>query len=281
MVVFAGIVLYNPDILRLQQSLKRLESQVNSIVIVDNASSNVSEVDSLVKTLTNVKLIKNDENQGIATALNEICSCALKEQAEWVLTLDQDTVCEESMISQLIEYSSINGVGILCPDVDYEGLDIHSSKDSKELTQVRACMTSGSLTNIKAWKEVGGFRDDFFIDFVDNDFCMRLEISQYRILRVNTCIMHHQLGEGRDINVIGSFKKRVCIHRPWRFYYMTRNNLVFIWDYKSRLNLIKEYLKFGKILLQGIVYSDKKNETISFIISGFKDAIKHKMGKMK
>ena len=288
---FAGIVLYNPDPRRLLLSLNSIVQQVEHVILIDNASDNVDGVSSLLSKYQNVSLIKNEENLGIAAALNQICKTAYNSGANWVLTLDQDTVCPSDIISELATHCDDNSIGIICPAVNYEGLNINKNNGGEVTinknnggevtTSVGACMTSGSLTNLKAWNKVGGFREDYFIDFVDNEFCMKLHISNFNIIRVNGCIMNHQLGVACEKRVLGVFKRKVCIHSPWRFYYMTRNNLIFIWQYKSRLNIIKEYLKLGSILWNGVFYADEKEETCRYIKKGITDARQHRMGKLK
>lgn len=277
--ISAGIVLFNPDIDRLCLSLESLSNQVELIVLVDNGSANIEEVEKSLTHFKNTILIKNNRNLGLAYALNQLCRYASDQNSDWILTLDQDTVCPPSMVSELLKYSEDN-TGILCPAVDYEGLSIKSKADNKEVTQTYACMTSGSLTNICAWKEVGGFRDELFVDFVDNDFCMKLELHHYKILRVNSCIMHHQLGEAQEKKILGLFRFKASCHSPWRYYYMIRNNLVFIWDYKSYLNVIKEYLKLAYVVCYGIISADDRKKTFSYMIKGYKDARHHKLGQL-
>lgn len=51
------------------------------------------------------------------------------------------------------------------------------------------CITSASCTNLAVWKEVGGFDERLFIDLVDNEFCKRLIVSGYKILRLNNLVL--------------------------------------------------------------------------------------------
>ena len=141
-------------------------------------------------------------------------------------------------------------------------------------------MTSASLTRIAAWKKVGGFREEFFIDFVDNDFCQKLRLSGYVILRTNACMMTHSLGEIRTIHIPGRGTKNVSTHKPWRFYYMIRNNIVFIRDYRQSLNVPKEWLKVLYIAGKGWLYSDRKGETFRYIMRGVRDARAGRMGRL-
>ena len=182
------------------------------------------------------------------------------------------------MIEDLACYLDIKTIGILCPAVHYEGFNIMSSRNDVE--KVSACMTSGSLTNLYAWREIGGFDESYFIDFVDNDFCMRLRLGGYGIIRVNSCVMRHQLGELANIKFLNLFSIKVIRHSPWRFYYMTRNNLRFINDYRDKLNSVKEYLKLFKILWTGLLFTSDRRNTFMYIKRGFYDARMGVSGKM-
>ncbi len=277
--IYSGIVLYNPDPKRLKQSLDSISCQVEKVILIDNGSANAAEVLKILSVYRNVVLVSNQGNLGIAAALNQICSLAYDESADWVLTLDQDTVCSPDIISKLSKQVDISSVGIVCPAVDYEGLHSEPLKETDLITTTYACMTSGSLTNLDAWKKVGGFREDYFIDYVDNEFCMKLGLHGYKIVRVHNCIMHHQLGEVKEKRILGLFKRRATTHSPLRYYYMTRNNLVFIWEYKRHLNVFKEYLKIAYILWHGLLYADNTKEMIEFIKRGVTDAKNRNMGK--
>lgn len=278
--ICAGIVIYNPDIKRLQDVIDAICRQVDLLVLVDNGSNNMGVILETIKPYNVVHIIQNAENKGIATALNQICSHCYDKGYEWCLTLDHDTVCHEGMVNQLLKYSSKESIGIICPKVDYEGANIKQKNTNSETVDVYACMTSGSLTNLSAWKQVGGFRESYFIDYVDNEFCMRLGLAGYRIVRVNGCVMHHRLGESVKRKLFNIFPVTVSVHKPWRFYYMTRNNLLFIHQYKKHLNIFKEYAKVMTILYHGVLYSDSRKDTISYIWRGIKDAYCHKEGKL-
>lgn len=279
--VCAGIVIYNPEIKRLQDVICAICQQVEELILVDNGSTNISEIVEVANEQDNVHLMRNSKNEGIAKALNQICSYSLGKGYEWCLTLDHDTVCHEGMVSQLMNYRDRSKIGIVCPRVDYEDVNIKQKNTESETVDVYACMTSGSLTNLSAWKQIGGFRESYFIDYVDNEFCMRLGLAGYRIVRVNGCIMHHRLGESVKKRLFYIFPVTVTTHNPWRFYYMTRNNLLFIDKYRKHLNITKEYAKITSIIYHGILYSNHRRETVSYIWRGVKDAHRHREGEME
>ena len=270
--ICAGIVSFCPEISRLKQSLQSVTAQAEKVFVVDNHSENLSEVKKLVMSFPNVALLENEQNNGIAKALNQMCELAEKEGYEWILTLDQDSLIPKDLLKIFQNYLSEEKIGIICPAVYYEGWE--KKAESRPPTEyVSACMTSASLTKIQAWKEVGGFREEYFIDYVDNEFCMKLRLHQYKVLRINGCQMHHQLGDS-GIKKIFGLKLHYSRHSPLRLYYMARNNYAFIREYAKSLPLLKEYLKLVYVLLLEFLFSKQKRKAIRFIRYGLRDARK-------
>ena len=72
----AGIVLYNPDLGRLKENIESICKQVDKVILIDNGSDNIREIEDLIKEYLNCILLKNGENMGIAYALNQILKYA-------------------------------------------------------------------------------------------------------------------------------------------------------------------------------------------------------------
>ena len=245
----AGIVTFNPNHDRLKMCIDSISSQVDKVFVKDNTADNI----------------------GLAKALNQLCEQAISEGYEWILTLDQDTIIPDGMIESFIPYTDEVKNAIICPSVYYEGWDKHQ-KTHGEIEYVKGCMTSGSFTRLSAWKEVGGFRDDFFIDYVDNEFCMKLMIKDYRVLRVNSCEMIHRLGNSAP-------GRKFPSHTTQRLYYMARNNYVFIREYKEYLPVMKERIKLSLLLWQELIHTDDRLEALKYVRRGIADAKKGIMGR--
>ena len=56
---------------------------------------------------------------------------------------------------------------------------------------------------ISAWHKVGGFFEDLFIDGVDIDFCYLIRKHGFRILRINSIQLLHELGHSQAITILG------------------------------------------------------------------------------
>ena len=190
--IAAGIVLFNPELGRLKKSLDILCKQVHRVFLVDNGSENIVQIKEILMPFSNCELLTNSENKGIATALNQLMELAEQRGYRWMLTLDDDSVCDEVLVERLGQYVSEEKIGIVCPVAIDDKMEKKGLFKETGMTEVDSCITAGALTNIAAWRRVGGFDDRMFIDFVDIEFCTRLRLANYRILQVPGVYVHQQ-----------------------------------------------------------------------------------------
>lgn len=275
--VAAAIVTFNPSVEDLQVSLANLSRQVSRIVIVDNNSRNINAISTTVCSFDNVLLLKNSQNRGVATALNQIFSWAYGEGFDWVLTLDDDSYVPGNMLKQyqLCLNKASGKIGIVCPLLKNrrDGVVFHSKRSKDE------CITSGSLTSVVAWKEVGGFDDWLFIDGVDFDFSKRMFRIGYQILECSSVLMMHQIGDSRSIHILGK-SPIIWNHSPFRQYYIQRNAIYI--DYKlGEYSFSKSLRRFLKDLIFVLIWENDKYEKISAMLSGWRDGMTkiHRMSR--
>lgn len=144
--IYAGIVTYNPDLTRLNENISAVYPQADKLIIVDNGSDNYAEICELIKQFPNVCMIHNHKNQGIAKALNQIMETAKAENANWVLSLDQDSVISDSLIAHYRPYLDTPGLGMLTCILKDRNTTGFTAKDlNGECEEVQRCITSGCL----------------------------------------------------------------------------------------------------------------------------------------
>lgn len=242
--VCAGIVTYNPDLIRLDQNISSIADQVDKVFVVDNGSGNVSDIVDYCESEPRVCLVRNSENKGIAAALNQLFVLGKDRGYSYVLTLDQDSVSMPGMVDALFQHAG-KGVGIVAPQViDRNKEDIEDASrllDGRVFQVAQAArkgiLTSGSLTSVQAWGYVGGFDENFFIDYVDYDFNKRLLLEGYTLLRAGDAGLIHECGKatptwlrtprkGQDgtwsLERFYSFG-----HSSFRCYYKARNRILY------------------------------------------------------
>lgn len=269
MKIYAGIVLYQPELERLEENINAIKEQVDGIVIVDNASSDIEGIQRVVeKNLLDYKYyyIRLEENKGIAAALNIIVRKAQEQGCEWVLTLDQDSVCPENMITEYCKHIELEKVAMLCPVIKDRNFDTGQYKH-EGISNTKRCITSGAFMKIKAFDEIGGFYEKLFIDYVDFEYNARLMNKGYRIYRVNAVVLLHQLGESHEVDFFGT-RAVTTNHSVMRRYYNTRNRVYCAKKYKEYIGRQHTIKYFFKTIVLIYKYEEKKWSKISAMVRG-------------
>lgn len=267
--IIAGIVTYNPDIVKLKQNLTAIVPQVLHTVIVDNASDNIIDIKKLVSEFRHVEVIVNKDNKGIAAALNQIFRKANEWKSLYAITLDQDSEVYPNLIKTYLTYENL-GDSFTCLRHD-RNFTIENSAD-KKYEYVDSCITSGNLVKVAAWKDVGGFNERLFIDMVDVDFCYRLKNNGYRILKVNKYGMLHEIGDGSFVTLFGR-KHFTGNYSAFRKYYIFRNMSYVIRKY----HLQHHYYSYKRLLLLFFsiwINEDNILQKSSKALKGFVDSFK-------
>ena len=278
----AIIVTYNPNLDELELNISSFKKEVDEVVIVDNGSSNINELLARFKDDKYI-IISNSDNYGIAKALNIGLEVSVKRNASFVLTMDQDSMFVENsvfVLKNFLKQSDSRNVAMVGPIMN----DLTSGfKESiSDITvDVKTIITSGALCNVSALQKVGGWDSNLFIDAVDFDICFKLLENNYRIVKLQTAILNHHLGESEKRKFLISFL--VTHHSPLRVYYASRNTIIIFKRYfkrfpKDMLQLVlSNFKKFFAILL----FENEKNEKIKLYSKGFFHGLIGKKGKLK
>lgn len=256
--VVALIITYNPNVSKLIESIGTLKNQTDKIIVVDNGSKNQKELYDLLGSKYKVILKVLIKNEGIATAQNIGFRIAEKENAEWVLTMDQDSLFPLNGIESFKnskEYSN-RRTGIIAANYVDSRIGKNLAISEAKVSSKDFVISSGNLVLLKAWKNVQGFDEKLFIDYVDYDFDAKLKKAGYNIFQDNEVIIQHELGmppKNRPfIKKMLLFRKDSIIsdHVAFRQYYFYRNVLIFWKRYPELLESQRKewrtpYLKFS------------------------------------
>lgn len=274
------IVSYNPDIELLKENIDAIIKQVDRVLIVDNGSRNIVSIKEL-SDQTGAFLIDLSTNMGIATALNKGMAYFQKLHYDWVLTLDQDSVASDNLISKLTSVSEFTekDVGIIAADFMDMVQGERESTRSESDRHSRRVITSGSLTNVRIWEYVGGFDEQLFIDSVDYDFNQRIISLGFKIFQVNEVYIRHSLGEG--IKTKNNFLTRMMLkqskghpteHSAFRLYYIHRNLIIYAKRYSERP--IHDILKSILSMVWIFLFRDPRQKLVS-ALKGVWDGLKY------
>lgn len=280
MKVAAIYVLYNPDLQQLMQSVDMTRKFVDIVILIDNTDEAFTSPDIKDNTVIYKDL---NGNKGIATALNVGCGMAKSTGCEWALLMDQDSLLTSDFVK---EYKNVIGAGetgdtaILCPQYTNSYSDENDILEHN-IEEIPSAITSGSFLNLKIHQQLGGFREDLFIDAVDTEFSWRAITRGYKIRRLNWLLLKHEVGHSPyDVNLFGHRILTVDNHNYLRCYYITRNNIVVNNEYSD---LLPEYTrknkKTFKLVVKVLLYESDKWNKLKAIYWGIKDARKGIMGK--
>lgn len=287
--ICAIIVSYDCD-KNIINCINSIEKQVASIVVVDNGSSSSSKevLEEIIKR--GINIIYNEDNMGIAYALNQGVTYAKEKKYKWVLTLDQDSTATEAMISKMLNvYSSLDDyykdkvVSIVPSHVEQSSYkESEAVNGSSSYEEILTDITSGNLVKLDVFDDIGYYNEKMFIDLVDHEFCLRLRSKGFVIIRVKDSILLHNLG---NTNVRKLFSKTVYStnHSPIRRYYITRNRN-YIWNKYEEF--YPEWVKHDKksalkdfVII--LLYEKSKLKKVKMILKGYLDYKFHRYGKIK
>lgn len=233
------VVAYYPDVESFLDILNSASNEVDYLVVVNNSNEPLSKFCEGVKT-PQIKVIENNENAGIAKALNLGIQYLIAKNCEYFLLLDQDSKVPKNMVSDLVKAikslsSFANPVAAIGPSyfnsrlkknapfIQFGKLSIKKiSPDSGgHIVPVDFLITSGSLITLEAIKSIGMMEEGLFIDYVDTEWCLRAGAKGYKLYGLSTVRMEHSLGD----DPVTFFSKKMPMHSPLRHYYIARNAL--------------------------------------------------------
>lgn len=269
--LYVGIVSYNPDLIRLEDNLKSISIQTSQVIVFDNGSNNQQEVADLISRFQNVDLLKSNVNLGIAAALNRLMQWGEEQKFKWMLSLDQDSVCEKNFVKKMKIYLNVeNNIGIVAPVIFDRNVGVVGHNPKKEYAHVNTCITSGAITSILAWKQIGGYDEYMFIDSVDFDFCYRMRKAGLLVIQVKDPQLLHEIGNSRKRKFL-FFNISVKGHSAFRKYYIARNNIYYPLKYHLWLHFVRGNIRNIWLMLIVAIYENNKIRKISAIAKGWKD----------
>jgi rhamnosyltransferase len=278
------------------QNLSMIAKMSDLLVIIDNTDFGISfNIDSD----RNVIIINNKKNIGLAAALNKGISIAGKNGYDNIFLFDQDTVVDTSYFKKMLRFKNEIG-NSSCAFYVPNFLDRNSQTIAKYpvLTKyhfrhetcpnVKAFLpnrllisiTSGKLISYRTYQKIGPLKDNYFIDFIDNEYCLRAA-SKGLFVSVNCDVqIDHSIGL-RSVRRFFGVTIKPNNHSPLRRYFIARNGI------KTAKDYIRNYysfsflliLRLGHEIISIILYERHKTRKIKAIAKGIMDGFVNKMGR--
>ncbi|MDQ8728368.1 glycosyltransferase family 2 protein [Bradyrhizobium sp. LHD-71] len=301
--VTAVIVTYNPPAEAFAATLQAIAGQVGRILVVDNASG--AEEKALIERQVAqyaemAGVAFQAENLGLGAAHNIGMSLAREAGSRFALLLDQDSQAGTGMVAKLraayeqlaAEGEQVAGVGPRYFDhltglysgfVQVGTFDLmqRPCEQGAEVVEADFLISSGTLVPLAGVETIGPIDEQFFIDYVDTEWCFRARAAGYKLIGVCDAMMTHSLGE-RRVRFWFPFRWRsFSFHKSFRYYYIARNGLLLLRrsyiPLRWRLIVLKRTIVLVAIL---IIIPGARGERFAMISRGLYDGVRGATGRL-
>ena len=273
------ITLYNP-IDKYIENILSISDIFEKVYVYDNSNySNSQNLAALFSSRNNILYYSNSINDGLCVAFNVACRQSVKDSIDWLLFLDQDSTFDKDSILLLKKYASQvdqDMVGMVGPRIVYQWENLNNLKVKTATEHPKWIITSGSMLNMNAYKSVGDFDENYFINYIEPDYCFRLRQKGYDIIVFNDVLLFQVLGYDEKSG------KKVGTHSPLRLYYTHRNKKYFAKKFKKELGFFGRLLfllKRSSSYIRGVLFKENKKERLQFIKKANLDFKKGSFGR--
>ena len=278
--VFALTINYKSD----KETKELLESLLSvtskdlelNVIVIDNYPRKPIKLESKKYEKLGLRVIYNDRNLGFAQGNNKGIEFALKNGADYVLIINNDTLVDKNFLTELVSiFDTKDSVGIAAPLIYFEkGYEFHKERykedelgkviwyaggeidwdnvlakhrgvdeiDIGQYSQVSETeFASGCafLISVEVIKNLGMFDEKYFLYYEDSDLSMRIKRKGYKIYFNPKSLVWH-----KNASSAGGSGSTL------QDYYITRNRLLFALKYapiRSKIAVLRESmaLMFG------------------------------------
>ena len=274
-----------------------IESILNStnsnfkIILVDNESDN-KKVKNF-KYRNEIKIIQNKKNEGFSKANNIGIDYALKNNFDYTILINNDTIVEKNLIEVLLKTAQAKNFSVVQPLIlKYSDKEIwnaggrinyffgnfitrkkvgNSLNSSHELTEwLTGCCC---LFKTKIFKEIGKLDESFFAYYEDVDFSLRLKKHGYKIgFTSKTHVYHYESFSSISNNSKGGKLS------PYIHYLNIRNHILILKKHSDLFNSFGTRLyQIFKIISYSIYFIFRLRFTkLNMVYKGLLDSYKIK-----
>ena len=230
-----GVVAFDPKRELIVPLLRSALADADCAFVFINAIIDETVLHALHDLGPACRIIRSEHNLGVAEALNIIALQAILAGYPRVVVFDQDSQPPQGLVKGLChamdtlaafgERPAVVGPAIVAPrgrEGDFKSPRYFRAREKVPvggIEPVRYVITSGSLVDLTAFRAVGTFRSDFFMDSIDTEWCFRAWSRRFSCWYVPSLAMEHTIGEGL---LLGRYPRQSAM----RMYTWFRNQVV-------------------------------------------------------
>jgi rhamnopyranosyl-N-acetylglucosaminyl-diphospho-decaprenol beta-1,3/1,4-galactofuranosyltransferase len=281
------------------EALKRQTVPLAELVVVDNASTD-GTLQAVQSSFPDVTCLSLRENGGVGGGFATGLEYAIKRNHEWFWLFDQDSVTEPRALEKLLDALGTlaerpDHIGIVAPllvdpecGIEHVGylwrdrlVRVPEEQAQLPVLFVDTVMSSGSLIHRDVLDRAGLPRADFFMDWVDHEYNLRVRRQGFRIAQVRASIVYHRLGEVQHVTSFFKRKPAVRLAEPlWRRYFMTRNETFTCWHLfgttRSRFLLLLRLLRHTA---SNAWHEERRLQNLRTVWTGFWDGYRRDLSR--
>ena len=216
------------------------------IIIIEN-SNNLSFKNEIENKYPNINCYLTGTNLGYAKGNNLGLS---KVKSDYALILNPDASLEKNTLDRLIvtaeNYIDFSIIGPAKQN-EYTKLDLYKNED--DVFQVSSLKGFAMFLNMKNFKEIGFFDENFFIYLEEIDLCKRLKKNNKKIYLDKKVIINHLGGSSHNENINFEMELSRNWHWMWSTFYFNKKHFGYM------NSLFKISGKFFSALIKSIFYT--------------------------
>jgi rhamnosyltransferase len=198
------------------------------------------------------------------------------------VTFDQDSEPVDAFINTMLASLKAAGTSKVLLGANY--VDVHRRRSAHRsnsqgfgLMPKTTLITSGMLLPVSFARAIGGFREDFFIDSVDHEFCLRASDYGARLYVTREPLMRHSIGAPAR-----SFRWARMLssgHPSTRKYFIARNAL---WTVRLHarhhpLWALRQFVRIGAEAVGILLFETDRLAKLAALLRGVKDGVTMEM----
>lgn len=267
-----GIIIINynspEDTLACIHSVEKYAKDLHPLLLVyDNSEINPLSRSQLSIFNLDIRFFRNSNNLGFAGAVNQGLKTLKEGGFAYFFLLNNDVLLVDKSLERMVEcldnehsISIVGGINYFMnqPEIIWQSGchnnwltgSVKSITPSQSFTKVDYVPGSTFLGRMELVGKIGYFDEQFFHYFEENDYCQRTrKIGGEIAILAKTRFLHKVDGRDRKDS-------------PFIFYYMTRNQLLFLRKHRSFLNRLFPFIWLhGYNFLRSLKYDIKNQNT--------------------
>jgi rhamnosyltransferase len=272
------------------RNLAKVRAACPKVVAVDNSPNADLHLHECLRQ-QGIEVIFNRNNGGLAGAYNKGAEALLAQQCEVIFLLDQDSAIDESFFTKMMQGAAELGTDTFligpkiyeiklekCMPVIEPGKHLPKSMRIDDQTTglfpTMCIISSGSAISALAYRKLGAFREDYFIEYIDVEYCLRARKEGVPVY-MNAAVVLRQSN--------GNIERRGNLfttnHAAWRRYYIARNAVHCFRLYRAYSGL--HWLSGLMVMQQAfsvILFDSQKLKKITAIACGYLDGLLGRLG---